>query len=335
MTTLPTSARLVADIGGTNARFALLDAQDRPDCVRVLPCADFPDIEAAIEAYLAGMGGPRPAEAAIAIANPVTGDQITMTNHHWSFSVRALKTRLGLDRLVVLNDFAALAMALPALPRHDLVQVGGGTAVEGEPIGVIGPGTGLGVAGLVPANGYWLPLPGEGGHVTLAAANDFEATVIAMLRQRFGHVSAERVLSGPGLVALYQTLGALHQAPIAALGPAELTRRARDGGDALCRETLTMFCAMLGTVAGNLALTLGARGGIYLGGGILPQLGPFFEQSPFRARFEDKGRFAAYLAPVPCFVIHAAEPALLGSARALAADRVRAAQQADAEDRNK
>lgn len=317
MTALSTPARLVADIGGTNARFALLDAHDRPDCVRVLPCADFPDIEAAIETYLAESGWPRPVKAAIAIANPVTGDHIAMTNHHWSFSVRTLQARLGLERLVVLNDFAALALALPALPRRDLVQVGGVSAVAGEPIGVIGPGTGLGVAGLIPANGGWLPLPGEGGHVTLAAADDFEAAVIAELRLRFDHVSAERVLSGPGLVALYQTVGELRHAPISALGPAELTRRARDGGDALCHETLTLFCAMLGTVAGNLALTLGARGGIYLGGGILPQLGPFFEQSPFRARFESKGRFAAYLAPVPCFVIHAAEPALLGAARAL------------------
>ncbi len=312
------SARLVADIGGTNARFALLDPRGMPTQVRVLACADHPDIVSAVEAYLAQAGGERPVEAAIAIANPVTGDQVSMTNHHWSFSIEAVRTRLGLDRLVVVNDFEALALSLPALPAGEQAQVGGVAPVARAAIGVIGPGTGLGVAGLVPAGASWLALPGEGGHVTLAADDDFESDVLAVLRHRFGHVSAERVLSGPGLVALYEAIASISHEPAGSMTPAEITRRGLAGADPLCRDTLTAFCAFLGSVAGNLALTIGARGGVYIGGGIVPQLGQFFERSPFRARFEDKGRFAAYLAPIPCFVIHAAQPALLGAARALA-----------------
>ena len=320
MSALHTPARLVADIGGTNARFALLDAHGMPERVRVLPCADYPDVVSAVEAYLSKAGRERPAVASIAIANPVTGDHITMTNHHWSFSVRAAEAKLGLQRLIVLNDFEALALALPTLAPDERSQVGGGAAAPGAPIGVLGPGTGLGAAGLIPSGKSWLPLPGEGGHVTLAATDDLEAEIIAALRRRFGHVSAERVLSGPGLVALYETIGALCREPLEELSPAEVTNRALDGSDPLCREAVTIFCAMLGTVAGDLALTLGARGGIYLGGGILPQLGTFFETSPFRTRFEDKGRFATYLSAIPCYVIHSKYPALLGAARALDAD---------------
>lgn len=306
---------LVADIGGTNARFALLDAQGVPARVAVLECATYPDVGSAVRAYLEGVGGVQPISAVIAIANPVTGDRISMTNHHWSFSVQALKAELGLERLVVINDFAALALSLPSLASKDLVQVGGGAAVMDQPIGVLGPGTGLGVAGLVRVGGLWQPLAGEGGHVTLAAADDFESDIIAVLRRRFGHVSAERILSGPGLLALREAVGVLRKQTVESITPEEMTRRVLAGGDALCHESATIFCAMLGTVAGNLALTLGARGGIYLGGGILPKLGAFFEQSPFRVRFEDKGRFASYLASIPCYVIHAEQPALIGASR--------------------
>ncbi|MGZ8982672.1 MAG: glucokinase [Methylotenera sp.] len=315
MTNLSPVARLVADIGGTNARFALLDVHGMPIHIRVLECADYPDVGAAIRAYLTKIGGVRPVSAVIAIANPVTGDHVAMTNHHWSFSVRALKTELGMESLVVVNDFAALALALPSLSSKDLVQVGGGVAVPDQPIGVIGPGTGLGVASLVKTGTLWQPLAGEGGHVTLAAANDFESDIIAALRHRFDHVSAERVLSGPGLSVLHETIGALRKQVVEPITPEEIARRALTGSDDLCHEAVTVFCAMLGTMAGNLALTLGARGGIYLGGGILPKLGTFFVQSPFRARFEEKGRFASYLASIPCYVIHAEQPALIGASR--------------------
>lgn len=312
MLTQPT--RLVADIGGTNARFALLDAKGMPVKIRVLECADYPDVGAAIRAYMAKVEE-QPVSAVVAIANPVTGDHIAMTNHHWSFSVQELKAELRLASLIVVNDFAALALALPSLTSKDLVQVGGGLAVPDEPIGVIGPGTGLGVSSLVKSGSLWQPLAGEGGHVTLAAANDFESDIIAAIRHRSGHVSAERILSGPGLSVLREAIGAMRKEVVEPITPEEITRRALAGNDALCRETVTVFCSMLGTMAGNLALTLGARGGIYLGGGILPQLGIFFVQSQFRARFEEKGRFTSYLAAIPCYVIHAEYPALIGASR--------------------
>lgn len=309
-----TQTRLVADIGGTNARFALLDEAGVPTQAHVLACMDYPDIGAAINAYVS-MVGNQPTAAVIAIATPITGDRIAMTNHHWSFSVQALKAELGFTSLVFINDFAALALSLPALTAGELVQIGGGYAVPNEPIGVIGPGTGLGVASLVKSGSFWQALAGEGGHVTLAAANDFEADIIAVLRHRIGHVSAERILSGPGLILLRETIGQLRNEVVELTTPREIAQRALAGSDALCVEAVTVFCAMLGTVAGNLALTLGARGGIYLGGGILPQLGIFFAQSPFRERFEEKGRFAGYLSAIPCFVIHAETPALIGASR--------------------
>lgn len=306
--------RLVADIGGTNARFALLDELGVLAQIEVLACADYPDIGAAIRTYMA-KSGRQATDSVIAIATPVTGDRISMTNHHWSFSVQALKAELGFTRMVFINDFAALALSLPALTAKELVQVGGGIAVPNQPIGVVGPGTGLGVASLVKSGNFWQALPGEGGHVTLAAANDFEAEIIASLRRRIGHVSAERILSGPGLVLLRETIGLLRNETVEPITPKEIAQRALVGSEALCVEAVTVFCAMLGTVAGNLALTLGARGGIYLGGGILPQLGDFFVRSPFRARFEEKGRFASYLASIPCYVIHAEYPALIGAGR--------------------
>jgi len=304
--------RLVADIGGTNARFALLDVDGVPVRIQVLECADYPDIESAIRDYLETIEE-QPVLAVIAIANPVTGDCITMTNHHWSFSVQALKAELGLKSLIVVNDFAALALSLPLLAGADLVQVGGGLGVMDGPKGVIGPGTGLGVAGLVKSGSIWQALAGEGGHVTLAAANDFESDIISAIRNQMGHVSAERILSGSGLALLRETIGFLRNEVVEPITAEEITRRAISGNDALCVEAVTVFCSMMGTMAGNLALTLGASGGIYLGGGILPQLGEFFVRSPFRSRFEDKGRFASYLASIPCYVIHAEYPALTGA----------------------
>jgi len=193
--------------------------------------------------------------------------------------------------------------------------------VADSPIGLVGPGTGLGVSGLLPGGmpGAWVPLQGEGGHVTLAAADAREEAVLRVLRERFGHASAERAVSGMGLEALYAALTTL-DAPGSgtALPAAEITARALAGSDARCVEAVALFCSFLGSVAGNLALTLGARGGVYIGGGIVPRLGALFERSAFRERFEAKGRFRDYLAAIPVFVIHASvSPALLGAARAL------------------
>ena len=313
--------RLLADVGGTNARFVWAEGPDAGFThARTLPGAEHASLEAALRAYLRLEGLPVPQAAAIAIANPVGGDQVQMTNHHWSFSVSQLRQRLGLARLVVLNDFTALAMALPTLGADALRQVGAGAAVPGGPMAVLGPGTGLGVSGLLPGAAGCAPVPlsGEGGHTTLGPLDAREAQVLERLRERFGHASAERALSGPGLENLYaavcETLGATPE-PLAA---AEVSRRAMDGGDPACAEALRHFCSLLGNAAGNLALTLGATGGVYIGGGIVPRLRGAFDASPFRASFEAKGRFRDYLAAIPTFVIDApSSPSLKGAALAL------------------
>jgi glucokinase len=313
--------RLIADIGGTNARFALLDGPaDRPQRrdERVLACADYPDLVAAAEFYLdlvgAATGATRPLEAAIAIAGPITGDIVRMTNHVWQFSAAHTRQRLGLKRLLVLNDFTALAMAVRHLPPEDLETIGRGRPAPNMPMAVLGPGTGLGVSGLIPAGQHWIALQGEGGHVTLSVMNEREIAVLQQLHQRFSHVSAERVLSGPGLVNLYDALCAIAGVAPQPLTPPEITLRAQQASDRNCVEAVSMFCALLGTMAGNLVLTLGAVGGVYIGGGIIPSMGRLFAGSPFRDRFEDKGRYADYLAQVPTYVIHTELPALLGLA---------------------
>jgi glucokinase len=310
--------RLVGDIGGTNARFATIAHPGGGlEAVQSLPCADFGGPREAIEHYLAHSGQARPRWCAFGIANPVDGDAVRMTNHHWAFSIRALQAELGLERLVVLNDFTALALALPALEPGDMFQVGGGSAVPHRAIGLLGAGTGLGISGLVPCGDAYAPIEGEGGHVTLAASDAQEAALIAWLAARYPHVSAERALSGPGLANLYAAHAALAGQAAEPLEASDISARGLAGTCPLCTAALRSFCALLGTVAADLALTLGARGGIYIGGGIVPKLGDFFARSPFRARFEHKGRFGDYLARIPTYVIRGPYAALLGAARAL------------------
>lgn len=306
---------LIADIGGTNARFALLAAEGAPTAVRVFACADYPSLADAVRAYL-GEAAPdaRPATAVIAVASPVEGDRIAMTNHVWAFSIAETEKALGLARLTVVNDFVAVARAVPELSPGDTVQIGGGTPEAGRPVVVLGPGTGLGVSALVPAPGGWVAVATEGGHVTLPATDGSEEAVVRLLRHEMGHVSAERAISGSGLVRLYRSLAQIAGQTPEQLGPSEVTERALAGGDPHCRAALEMMCALLGTVAGDLALSYGALGGVFIGGGIVPKLGPFFASSPFRARFEAKGRFRDYLAGIPTRVITAENPAFIGLA---------------------
>ena len=310
---------LVGDIGATHARFGLVAANGDLLHSRTLSDEDHPTIDAALEVFLAQCGPfPVPRQGAIAVASAVTGDRVAMTNHPWAFSIRALKNRFGFERLEVINDFTALALALPRLTANDRLAVGGGAGVAGTPIGVIGPGSGLGVSGLIPAGTSWIPLTGEGGHATMAPVTDRESAVLDRMRLHFDHVSAERALSGPGLVNLYNTLAPLDGIPARGFTAAQITDLAMRGEDPLCVETTHMFCAMLGTMAGNLALTLGARAGVYIGGGIVPKLGQTFVDSPFRERFEAKGRFHSYLAAIPTFVVTHPYPAFLGCAALLA-----------------
>jgi glucokinase len=311
--------RLVGDIGATNARFGLVSATGAILNWRTHACDHYPTIDLALAEYLADRAGlPMPRQAAIAVASAITGDLITMTNHPWRFSVSALRSHFGFERLEVINDFTAQALALPHLGPNDRMPVGGGNAVAGTPVGVLGPGSGLGVSGLVPHPTGWVPLTGEGGHSTMPAANDREATVIDHLRRRHDHVSAERVLSGPGVVNLYGALAEIGGALSKGYTAAQITDLGVRGEDPICAEATQMFCAMLGTVAGDLALTLGARGGVFIAGGIVPRLGRYFVDSPFRSRFEAKGRFQAYLAAIPTYVVTHPLAAFLGCAALLA-----------------
>lgn len=319
---LPTSApgfahgpRLLADIGGTNARFALELAPGQIGMIEVSACCDHLTLADALRAYRAlpavAAAGPI-RHAGIAIANPVTGDQVRMTNHHWEFSIEALRRECGFDTLLVVNDFFALARALPQLTDEQKYQVGGGKSVPNAPLGLVGAGTGLGVSGLIPAGDSWTALNSEGGHVTFAPANETEVAILQFAWREFEHVSAERLLSGAGVELIYRALAHLRGMADEGIGAAEISRRALAGACPLCDEVVDTFCGMLGTVAGNLAITLGAQGGIYIGGGIVPRLGSRFAASSFRRRFEQKGRFAAWLAAVPTWVITAEYPAFVG-----------------------
>ena len=310
--------RLLADIGGTNARFALETGPGEIGQVQVYPCADYPGVAEVIKKYLKDTKIGRVNHAAIAIANPVDGDQVSMTNHDWTFSIEATRRALGFDTLLVVNDFTALAMALPGLTDAQRVQVGGGARRPNSVIGLLGAGTGLGVSGLIPADDRWIALGSEGGHATFAPADEREDLVLQYARKKWSHVSFERVSAGPGIEVIYRALAARDKKRVpASFDTSEVVKRALEG-EPLAAESVDVFCGILGTFAGNIAVTLGALGGIYIGGGVVPRLGEFFERSSFRERFEAKGRFEAYLQSVPTYVITAEYPAFLGVSAILA-----------------
>lgn len=316
------SVYLVADIGGTNARFGLNEPSAgglRDE--QVLACAAFPDLAAAARHYLASVGVPKVREAAMAVASPVLGDHVRFTNNPWSFSIEGTRVALGLDRLEIINDFTALALALPHLAAGETRQVGGGAPVSGSPIALIGAGTGLGVSGLLPSPSGWVPVAGEGGHTAFSPIGRREQSVLEHLWTRFDHVSTERLLQGAGIVLLHETLCALDGVPRPALTQEAITRAAVEHADPHCVEVLDLFCGILGTAAANLAITLGARGGVFIGGGIVPSLGAAFDRSVFRTRFEAKGRYRDYMAAIPTYVITATNPALRGVAQVLRTPR--------------
>ena len=305
--------RLIGDIGATNARFAWAGADGRIERARVLACDEYPSIEDALTTYLADDDRPdMPREAALAVASPVTGDAVTLTNHPWSFTISGLERHFALERLLVINDFTANALAMPRLAPSERLAGGGGTPAPEATMGVLGPGSGLGASGLVWTGSGWVALSGEGGHVTMPPCDARESAVLDRMRQRFDHVSAERVLSGPGLVNLYNILAEIDGVPAAPFTPAQIADPHIGETQPLVHEALTMFCAMLGCFAGNLALTLGARGGIYIAGGIVPRLASSLAEPPFRARFVAMGRFEPYLAAIPSYVVMLAIPAFLG-----------------------
>ena len=309
---------LIADIGGTNARFALVDEGSVvPQHERTLSCANYRTVIDAVLAYLEDTSQPMPETAALAIATPVSKDRIIMTNHVWDFSVEETRKTLGLKSLKVLNDYTALALALPYLSDDDLHKVGGGTSVDKQTMAVIGPGTGLGVSGAICAGDYWLPLESEGGHVSYSPLNLREREIIDTILKYHKFVSAESLVSGSGMVLLYESIAKCDGVEHELLSPEQITNKALNETDASAEEAVAMMCGILGCVAGNIALTLGARGGVFVGGGIIPKLGNYFDSSPFRTHFESKGRFSKYLEEIPSNVIISKYPALTGAAVAV------------------
>jgi glucokinase len=291
---------LFADIGGTNARFAL-GQSDRIGPVDYAKVADFPTVADAIADMLARHGQlQRPVRAMLAVAGPVTNNRCVMTNSPWIIDGRELKDAFGFESVHVLNDFEVMAWSLPALQPADLVSLGGRDGLPGEPLLVIGPGTGFGVSCLVERHGTRLAVVTEAGHATLPAEDEREERVIASLRRRLGHVSIERgALSGSGLQSLYSALAEVEGAQVPERDAAAITGAALDGSCAFSHRTLRLFCAILGSVAGNLAVTFGARGGVFIAGGIVARFPQFVAASDFRTRFEAKGRFQDYLRDIP------------------------------------
>jgi glucokinase len=300
--------RLVADIGGTNARFALAGADGLPRDERTLLVADFPGPVEAARAYLAGR---EVRNAVLAVATPVDSDWIDLTN---APSVEEARKALGLQRLAVINDFTAQALAVPRLGSDERTLIKPGQPQRGGAIAVIGPGTGLGVAGLLPLQDTWYPIPSEGGHVSLAPHDEREAALLLRLQARFGHVSNERVLSGPGLINLATTLAELDGEVIALDDPRQVSRRAENGESRHCREALERFSSLLGAAAGDLALLFCALGGVYISGGLCKRLGALLDVARLRERFVAKGRFVDYLERIPIYLVTRRDPGLLGAA---------------------
>jgi glucokinase len=305
---------LLADIGGTHARFMLAPREGPLPPAVDLATAAYPTLAAALSHFLGGAPERLSlAGAAIAAAGPVLDGKVTFTNCPWSISVEALKRAIAVAAPVLVNDFAAMAMGVTTLGDGDSIVLGPDRApARDQPIGVLGPGTGLGVAALIPDGlGDYVAVAGEGGHVDLAGSDAREDAVLALLRERFDHVSAERVLSGPGLEHLYAALCARDGIEPALRPAADIAQDAQKGEPRAC-ETVEFFTGWLGAVAGNLALTIGALGGVYLAGGILPRWGKLFDATLFRARFEAKGRSSAMLARIPTRLVTAPDCAFRG-----------------------
>jgi len=302
---------LLADIGGTNTRCAIVGMDDTPVAIEVFENRCFSNLSELLTRYIESLpADSKPSSGTFAVAAPIRGDAVQMINIDWQFSTESLRQSLRMEQLQLLNDFEALAIGLPHLKPTEIRQVGSGDPVANQPKAVLGPGTGLGVASLIPTRDGWQAISGEGGHVTLPAVTEKEAKLIKTLREQFGHCSAERLLSGPGLELLHTTLhgtAAIAAAEIAALSEAS---------DVHARETFDLFFALLGTVAANLALTVGAFGGVYIGGGIIPRHAERFAASGFRRRFEAKGRYGDYLKSIPTYLIISEHPTLTGLAAA-------------------
>lgn len=309
---------IVADIGGTNARFALVtgeaNGQFAIENIQILSGKDYARFEDAMRAYIGVLEGVQPHSACVAIAGPVSGDSVQMTNLSWSFSCASVRDEFGFEKFAAINDFGALAVATSALLPADLIAVREGRRDQAANKAILGPGTGLGVAGLAYYEGRWVPIPSEGGHVNIAPATALECDVIKAAIAVHGHVSAETFISGPGLVNLYSALCAVKGVAARTLEPKDVTGDAVNGSDANCVETLSLFCSFIGSLSGNLALTYGAKGGVYLGGGVLPRIIDVVKASHFNTRFSEKGVMSHYVENIPVDIIAHPQTAFLGAA---------------------
>ncbi|WP_339862438.1 glucokinase [Paremcibacter congregatus] len=321
MTRLTNAPLLVADIGGTNTRIALAHVdQDEARALHVelhnlviLPTASFDTPEAVFSSYLSTTTGEKPQRAVIAAAAPVVEDNIQLVDYPWSFSGDSMKKALKMQDVQIMNDFAAIACAIPHLSDDQFFQIGGGQKVASGPAVVVGPGTGLGMAALTPLDDKWKIFSSEGGNICFAPTNRLEFEVMEIIKQQHPRVSVERLLSGQGLVALYRALAHLDKMPPASLTPEEITRKALENSDQTCTKTLDLFSALLGRFASDMALVFNATGGIYLAGGILPRIEDYFRNSGFRDSFESKGRLT-YVKAIPTYQILEQQPALIGAA---------------------
>ncbi len=308
-----TTYALVGDVGGTNARLALCEVETGSiSQAKTFSTLDYDSLEAVIRHYL-GEQLHSVKDGCIAIACPITEDWIEMTNHDWAFSTSKMKASLGFDHLEIINDFTAVSMTIPMLTAEHVIQFGGVEPVKDKPIAIYGAGTGLGVSHLVHVDRRWVSLPGEGGHVDFAANSDEEYLILEVLRAELGHVSAERVLSGAGLVNLYRAIVRADNRVPENLKPKDVSERALAHSCTDCRRALSLFCVIMGRFGGNLALNLGTFGGVYIAGGIVPRFLEFFKASGFRAAFEDKGRFRDYVSRIPVYMITHDQPGLLGA----------------------
>jgi len=313
---------LVADIGGTNIRLAITENNNITEII-TYQCADYPSLIDVIRHYIEEKQlTDASINACLAIACPTDDDLISMTNLPWQFSQKELKAELQLNKLMLINDYTAIAMAIPMLTDEQKVKIGGGEAIANKPIAVCGPGTGLGVANLIPVDNNWHCLSGEGGHTDFAPVDDLDIQILQYLRTFKKRVSYEQLLSGYGLVQIYQALLEINKEKAASssstsagkLTAKDISTQALDGSCQLCGQALAQFCKVLGSFAGNLALTTASLGGVYIAGGIVPRFIDYVQNSEFRARFETKGRMSHLNQQTPTYVITESQPGLIGAA---------------------
>ncbi|SEL11648.1 glucokinase [Colwellia chukchiensis] len=306
---------LVADIGGTNMRVAQADNQGNISNITIYACADYGSLAEVLTDFMQRQQWHgKQVNACLAIACPVDKDLIVMTNLPWQFSQAELKAQLQFKQLILINDFTAIAHAIPQLTDAEKVQVGQGRVIDNKPIAICGPGTGLGVASLVACHDGWLSLSGEGGHADFAPVDQQEIKILQFLAEKYHRVSYEQLLSGLGIEQIYQALSADKSGQAVYYSAREITEKALSKQCELAVATLKQFCRILGSFAGNLALTLGSHGGVYIAGGVVPRFLEFFADSEFRERFEAKGRLSSFNQPIPTFVVTAEQPGLVGAA---------------------